>query len=139
MKKKILLTTILIGMYSYTNAQSIGSVTKAASTVAKTSTSPLNVSGVSSQIMGYLSPALKISNEQKPAVNMLVEELLNKKKSALSSAVTDKTGYASKMSGIRNLFSSKMKGILDAAQYAKMLGLLPKSASSNSPLTKLLF
>jgi hypothetical protein len=43
------------------------------------------------------------------------------------------------MSGLRDLFPSKMKGILNATQYASLLGIMPKSASSPSVLTKMLF
>lgn len=144
MKKKFLIIAMLFGAFTYSNAQSIGDMTKAAGTTAtkQATTSAANsfdVAGISNQVMGYLSPKLKITDAQKPAVNSLVNELLNKKKNILPLAATDKAGYASKMTGLRNLFPSKMKGILDAGQYASLLGIMPKSASSASPLTKMLF
>jgi hypothetical protein len=144
MKKKILMMSMLFGIFTYSNAQSIGDITKAAGTTAtkQATTAAANsfdVASISNQVMGYLSPTLKISDAQKPAVNSLVNELLNKKKNILPTALTDKAEYASKMTGIRNLFPTKMKGILNAGQYTQLLGLLPKSATSKSPLTQMLF
>jgi hypothetical protein len=143
MKKKLIMTAILLGMYSYSNAQSMGDLSKAANSATSQATAAatksFDVAGISNQITGYLSPTLKITDAQKPAVNSLVNELLNKKKNILPTALTDKAGYASKMTGIRNLFPSKMKGILNATQYTQLLGLLPKSATSKSPLTQMLF
>lgn len=143
MKKKLIMTAILLGMYSYSNAQSMGDLTKAANSATSQATAAatksFDVAGISNQITGYLSPTLKITDAQKPAVNSLVNELLNKKKNILPTELTDKAGYASKMTGIRNLFPSKMKGILNATQYTQLLGLLPKSATSKSPLTQMLF
>ena len=144
MKKKILMMSMLFGIFTYSNAQSIGDITKAAGTTAtkqatSAAASSFDVAGISNQVMGYLSPKLKITDAQKPAVNSLVNELLNKKKNILPLAATDKAGYASKMSGLRDLFPSKMKGILNATQYASLLGIMPKSASSPSALTKMLF
>ena len=143
MKKKLLIMSMLFGIFTYSNAQSMGDLTKAASSAtsqaATATTKSFDVAGISNQVMGYLSPTLKISDAQKPAVNSLVNELLNKKKNILPTALTDKAGYASKMTGIRNLFPTKMKGILNAGQYTQLLGLLPKSATSKSPLTQMLF
>jgi len=139
MKKKLLIMSILLGLCSISHAQSMGDITKAASAATSSATNSFDVAGISNQVMGYLSPTLKISDAQKPAVNSLVNELLNKKKNILPTALTDKAGYASKMTGIRNLFPTKMKGILNAGQYTQLLGLLPKSATSKSPLTQMLF
>jgi hypothetical protein len=144
MKKKFLIIAMLLGAFTYSNAQSIGDITKAAGTTASkqaasAAANSFDVAGISNQVMGMLSPKLKLTEAQKPAVNSLVNELLNKKKSILPTAVSDKAGYASKMTAIRDLFPSKMKGILNATQYASLLGIMPKSASSTSPLTKMLF
>lgn len=135
---------MMIGIFTYSNAQSIENITKTAGTTAtkqaaSAATNSFDVAGISNQVMGMLSPKLKLTEAQKPAVNSLVNELLNKKKNILPLAATDKAGYASKMTGLRNLFPSKMKGILDASQYASLLGIMPKSASSTSALAKMLF
>jgi len=144
MKKKLLIMSMLLGLCSISHAQSMGDISKAAGAAAtkqatSAAASSFDVAGISNQVMGVLSPKLKLTEAQKPAVNSLVNELLNKKKNILPLAATDKAGYASKMTGLRNLFPSKMKGILDAGQYASLLGIMPKSASSASVLTKMLF
>ena len=143
MKKKLLVMSMLFGIFTYSNAQSMGDLTNTANSSASKATSAaansFDVASISNQVMGYLSPKLKISEAQKPMVNSLVNELLNKKKNILPLATTDKAGYTSKMTGIRDLFPSKMKGILNAGQYTQLLGLLPKSATSTSPLTKMLY
>lgn len=143
MKKKLLVMSMLFGIFTYSNAQSVGDLTKAASSSASKATSAaansFDVAGISNQVMGVLSPKLKLTDAQKPAVNSLVNELLNKKKSILPTAVSDKAGYTSKMTAIRDLFPSKMKKIVNPEQYTALLGLLPKSASSTSALAKMLF
>ena len=144
MKKKFLITAMLFGAFTYSNAQSIGDMTKAAGTTATkqataAAANSFDVAEISNQVMGVLSPKLKLTDAQKPAVNSLVNEMLNKKKSILPTAVSDKAGYTSKMTAIRDLFPSKIKKIVDPAQYTTLLGLLPKSASSPSVLTKMLF
>lgn len=143
MKKKLFMMSMLLGAFAFSNAQSMGDLTKAANSTATQATSAaansFDVAGISNQVMGYLSPKLKLTETQKPMVNSLVNELLNKKKNILPTAVSDKVGYASKMTAIRDLFPSKMKKIVNPEQYTALLGLLPKSASSPSVLTKMLF
>ena len=144
MKKKFLIIAMLLGSFTYSNAQSIGDITKAAGTTASkqaasAAANSFDVAGISNQVMGVLSPKLKLTDAQKPAVNSLVNELLNKKKSILPTALSDKAGYASKMTSIRDLFPAKMKKIVDPSQYTALLGLMPKSASSTSALAKMLF
>jgi hypothetical protein len=144
MKKKLIMLSVFLAGFGYAQAQSMGDLTKAAGSAATkqataAAANSFDVAGISNQVMGVLSPKLKLTEAQKPAVNSLVNELLNKKKSILPLAATDKAGYTSKMTGLRNLFPSKMKGILDATQYASLLGIMPKSASSTSALAKMLF
>lgn len=143
MKKKLLIMTMLLGICSYSNAQSMGDLTKAAgstaSTAAASAAKSFDVAGIANQVMGVLSPKLKLTDAQKPVVNSLVNEILNKKKNILASAATDKAGYTSKMAGIRELFTSKMKKIVNPAQFDTLLGLLPKSAASTSALAKMLY
>jgi hypothetical protein len=127
MKKKLFILSMLLGVFTFCSAQSLGDLAKAAaSTTSKqatsTATKSFDVAGISSQVMGLLSPKLNLSSAQKPLVSLLVNELLNKKKNILTTALSNKAGYAAQMTGLRNLFPSKMKGILNAAQYAsKML------------------
>lgn len=143
MKKKLLIMSMLFGMCTFSNAQSMGDLTKAASSTASTAASSaaksFDVAGIANQVMGVISPKLKLTDAQKPLVNSLVNETLNKKKNILASAATDKAGYTSKMTGIRDLFTSKMKKIVNPEQFTTLLGLIPKSSSSSSPLAKMLY
>lgn len=144
MKKKLIILSLLLGGFAFSNAQNIGTLTKAASSNAtqqatSAAASSFDVASISNQVMGTLSPKLKLTDAQKPLVNSLVNETLNKKKSILPSAISDKVGYASKMKGISSGFTSKMKGLIKPEQYTALLGLLPKSASSTSALAKMLF
>lgn len=144
MKKKLFILGILLGGFTFSNAQSIESISKAAgSSAAKQATSTaansFDVAGIANQVMGTLSPKLKLTEAQKPLVNSLVNETLKKKKNILALAATDKAGYASKMKAISSGFTSKMKNLIKPEQYTALLGLLPKSASSTSALAKMLF
>jgi hypothetical protein len=143
MKKTLLITAILLGTISFANAQSVGDITKATNTASKTATtaaaSSFDVAGISNQVMGVLSPKLKLTDAQKPAVNSLVNETLNKKKNILPSMANDKAGYTSKMTGNRESFTAKMKKLVSPTQYSALLDLLPKSASAVTPLAKMLY
>lgn len=137
MKKKLIITAILIGTFSFTNAQSMGDITKAASTVAPTA--KFDVASIANQVMGVLSPKLKLTDAQKPAVNSLVNDMLTKKKNILPLKKTDPASYTSKMTAGRETFLTKMKKIVTPAQIQALTPLLPKSAQSLTPLAQMLY
>jgi hypothetical protein len=139
MKKKLFITAILLGTISFTNAQSMGDITKAANTASSTAAGSFDVAGISNQVMGVLSPKLKLTDAQKPAVNSLVNEMLNKKKNLLPTMATDKAGYNSKMTANRESFSAKMKKLVSPTQLTALTALLPKSASAVTPLVQMLY
>jgi hypothetical protein len=139
MTKKLFITAVLFGTISFTNAQSMGDITKATSTAKTASASSFDVASISNQVMGVLSPKLKITDAQKPAVNSLVNETLNKKKKLLPTMATDKAGYTSKMTGNRESFTAKMKKIVSPTQFTALTALLPKSASAVTPLAQMLY
>jgi len=146
MKKKLLLTAVLLGAISFANAQSVGGITKAASTassavgVATATSKSFNVASISNQVMGLLGPKLKLTDTQKPAITSLVNETLNKKKNLLPSMATDKAGYTSKMTSNRESFIAKMKKNVSPAQFQALTALLPKSAAAvASPLVQMLY
>jgi hypothetical protein len=139
MKKKLFITAVLLGTLSFANAQSMGDITKAASSASTTAASSFDVASISNQVMGVLSPKLKLTDAQKPAVNSLVNETLNKKKNILPTATTDKAGYNSKMTANRESFSAKIKKLISPTQFTALTALLPKSAASVSPLAQMLF
>ncbi|QKJ63274.1 hypothetical protein [Flavobacterium sp. M31R6] len=139
MKKKLLITAVLLGTISFANAQSMGDITKAASTAKTASASSFDVASISNQVMEVLSPKLKLTDAQKPAVNSLVNETLNKKKNLLPTMATDKAGYTSKMTANRESFTAKMKKIVSPTQFTALTALLPKSASTLTPLVQMLY
>jgi len=139
MKKRLFITAVLFGTFTFANAQSIGDITKAANTATTAAASTFDVATISNQVMGLLSPKLKLTDAQKPAVNSLVNEILNKKKSILPSKKTDLAGYTSKMTATRESFTTKIKKLITPAQFQTLLPLLPKSAQSLTPLAQMLF
>jgi hypothetical protein len=139
MRKKLFITAILLGTISFANAQSMGDLTKAANTATSAATGSFDVAGISNQVMGVLSPKLKLTDAQKPAVNSLVSEMLNKKKNILPTMATDKAGYTSKMTANRESFTAKMKKLVNPTQFTALTALLPKSASAVTPLVKMLY
>lgn len=144
MKKKLIITAILFGTFTFVNAQSMGDITKATNTASKTaaaaSATSFDVASISNQVMGILSPKLKLTDAQKPAVNSLVNEMLNKKKKLLPTMATNKAGYTSKMTANRESFIAKMKKTVSKEQFTTLTALLPKSAASvASPLVQMLY
>ncbi|MDQ6472483.1 hypothetical protein RB619_17715 [Flavobacterium sp. LHD-80] len=139
MKKKLLIVAVLLGAISFANAQSVGDLTKAASKASTAAVPAFDVASLSNQVMGVLSPKLKLTDAQKPAVNTLVNETLNKKKNILPTMATDKAGYTSKMTANRESFIAKMKKNISPTQFDALTSLLPKSASAVTPLAKMLY
>lgn len=149
MKKKLLISAVLLGTISFANAQSMGDITKAANTTATTATTAnaatavaksFNVATISNQVMGLLGPKLKLTDAQKPAITALVNETLNKKKNILPTMASDKAGYTSKMTANRESFIAKMKKTVSKEQFTALTALLPKSASAvASPLVQMLY
>lgn len=139
MKKRLLILMVLFGTISLTNAQGVGDITKAANKASKIATPSFDVASISNQVMGLLNPKLKLTDAQKPIVNSLVNEALNKKKNILPTMATDKSGYTSKMTGNRESFIAKMKKNISPTQFTALTALLPKSASVASPLAQMLY
>lgn len=105
----------------------------------KAASNAFDVSAISTQIMDYLGPKLKLTEAQKPAVTSLVNDLLKQKKAVLPTAATDKKGYDAKMTTIRNAFPEKMKKLVSADQLKTLTSLIPKSNNPNNILSKMLF
>ncbi|WPO78433.1 hypothetical protein [Flavobacterium sp. KACC 22761] len=139
MKRRVLLVMVLLGTITLANAQSVGDLTKAASKASQTAVPSFDVASISNQVMGLLNPKLKLTDAQKPIVNSLVNETLNKKKNILPTMATDKAGYTSKMTANRESFLAKMKKNITPTQFSALTSLLPKSASSASALAQMLY
>jgi len=139
MKRTVLIVMVLFGTISFANAQSVGDLTKAANKASQTAVPSFDVASISNQVMGLLNPKLKLTDAQKPIVNSLVNETLNKKKNILPTMATDKAGYTSKMTANRESFIAKMKKNITPTQFSALTSLLPKSASSASALAQMLY
>lgn len=101
--------------------------------------SSFDVKSIASSVMGVLSPSLGLTSTESPSVLTEVTSLLTKKKDILGLQTTDKSAYTSKMSTLTSGFLGKMKTLLTAAKYAKLLGLKPKTASAGNVLSQLFF
>jgi len=126
------------------NAQvSLDKAKKAAETTtkdaSKSAANAFDTSAISTQVMDYLGPKLKLTEAQKPAVTSLVNDLLKQKKAVLPTAATDKKGYDAKMSTIRNSFPEKMKKLVSADQLKTLTTLIPKTNTTGNILSQMLF
>ena len=144
MKLTFSLVVALFCLATSMNAQvSMDNIKKSAETTTKdatkTASNAFDVSAISTQVMDYLGPKLKLTEAQKPAVTSLVNDLLKQKKAVLPTAATDKKGYDAKMTTIRNAFPEKMKKLVSADQLKTLTSLIPKSNNPNNILSKMLF
>lgn len=146
MRKKLLITAVLLGTFSFASAQSIGDINKTVNTATSAANTAnavaksFNVATISNQVMGLLGPKLKLTQAQIPAITALVNETLNKKKNILPTMTTDKAGYTSKMTANRESFIAKMKKYVSKEQFTSLTALLPKSAAAvANPLVQMLY
>jgi hypothetical protein len=137
MKKIFIAAVVLILANSSINAQGI--LDKAKTGDVSSLASAFDVKSIAGSVMGALTPALGLTQTQQPSVLTQVTSLLTKKKDILPLQATDKASYISKLSALSGGFMTKIKGIITAAQYAKLLGLKPKTASSTNVLSQLFF
>ena len=141
MKKMFFIGALCMGTLFSSNAQistsALQSAAKTASTVA--TASGFDVKSLSSGIMSKLTTSLLLNKTQSPAVATAVTTFLTQKSSILSLAKTDKTAYASKLSGLTGALKSKLKTALTAEQYTKFLNLKPAQATTANALSQLFF
>ena len=132
MNKTILTLAIALGAttaFAQTSLTSkLNQATKTATTAntqaAKTvTTTASNYASQASKIATTLNSALSLTNTQKPQVSSIVTNYLKSKAGLSSLATTNASAYTSKLSGLNSGMLSKMKGVLTAVQYAKLLGL----------------
>lgn len=137
MKNITIAVLLLVVTISSTNAQVVLDKVKTGdiSSVA----SSFDVKSIASSMMGTLTPALGLTDTENPGVLSEVTTLLTKKKDILGLQATDKAAYTSKMGMLASGFMGKMKTLLTAAKYAKLLGLKPKTSSAGNVLSQLFF
>ncbi len=98
-----------------------------------------NIGSATTGIMGKLTPALSLTAAEKPKVTDIISGFLKDKASILPLANTDQAAYASKSSGLLTGLLSKLKTVLTAVQFSKLLGLKPAAPSATNVLSSLFF
>ena len=89
--------------------------------------------------MSKLNPALSLTKEQQPKVLTAVTEFLKGKSEILNLAKSNKTQYSSKLGELTNGLLAKLKTVLTAAQYTKLLGLKPSTNNATNVLSQLFY
>lgn len=120
MKKTILTLAIALGAAT-TFAQT--SLTSKLSKAASAATTASNYATQASAISTKLNSALALTSTQKPQVASIVTDYLKSKANLSSLATTDASAYTSKLTSLNSGMMAKMKSVLTAVQYAKLLGL----------------
>jgi hypothetical protein len=139
MKNILIFLIVVIGFAVSAHSQIINKNVKNAVTSKTTTATGLDVKSLASSVMSKLTPSLALTAVQKPQVLSAVTSFFQKKSSIMSLATTDKAQYSSKLSGLTSGLTTKLKGILTADQYAKLLGLKPAKASPTNALSQLFF
>ena len=134
MKKVLLAFILFLAVSSATNAQ--GVLDKAKSVAGA---SGFDVSKLSEGIMGKLTSSLSLTGEQKPKVGSMITDFLTKKSQIIPLQTSDNAAYTSKASSLTSNLLGKLKGVLTAVQYAKLLGLKPKAPDAANVLSQLFF
>ena len=137
--KQIFAILVLIVLAGSAFAQSNPAAVAPKALDAAKSAQGFDVKGIATSILGQLTPALGLSAVQKPSVLNAVTGFLKEKSGILGLAKTDKAAYATKFSGLQNGLFGKLKTILSVAQYAKFLGLKPKTNDATNALSQLFF
>lgn len=133
--KKLLLAIFLLTSVSFaTQAQGVLDKAKTAAGAAG-----FDVTKLGGDIVGKLTSALALTGDQKPKVSSVVTDFLTKKSQIIPLQTSDNAAYTSKASSLTSNLLGKMKGILTAVQYAKLLGLKPKAADATNVLSQLFF
>lgn len=138
MKKLSALLLLMAATASISYAQNPLEKVKTAAPAAQTAPK-LDVGSTANSILGKLTPALGLSETQKPGVLGAVTGFLKGKSGIMGLANTDNAAYASKFAGLQGGLFGKLKGILSATQYTKFLGLKPKTNDATNVLSQLFF
>jgi hypothetical protein len=140
MKKILTFLSIGVCMHFTSNAQLNDVINKAktATTVAAaTNATGLNVSDLSSSILGKLTPALNLTTAQQPKVGSAVTNFLTAKSKILPLLSTNKAAYTQKLGGLFGNLKTKLAGILLKNQMSKFMGLKSTSSSPTNVLSNL--
>jgi hypothetical protein len=98
-----------------------------------------DVKALTSEIMGKLNPALILTAEQKPTVNEVVTNFLNRKLEIIPLQKSDAASYTSKFNVLNGDLINQLKDILTAKQMSGFLGLKPRANTPGNVLSQLFF
>lgn len=96
-----------------------------------------DIAGTAKNISSVLSNTLGLDNAQKSSMTGVITDYITGTNGIHGLASTDISQYAKKLGSLNTNTLGKLKGIMTAAQYAKMLGLGGSSKSSDSFLKNL--
>lgn len=94
---------------------------------------------ITTQIIEKLTPALSLTEEQKPQVENTISEFLTKKERILPLQKTDSSSYSSKFNILNGSLIGKLTTILFAKQMTSFLGLKPKTNNPTNVLSHLFY
>jgi len=144
--KKIIAVLLITAFYSVSQAQI--TVPKITPNVGETSAlkdfvkPPVigDIGGTSSGIVDLLTSKLALPDTQKPKLMDAISSFLTDKKKITNLADTNPADYLAKFNPLQKGLFGKMKGIMGAAAFTKMLGLKPTGSNiAGNALSNLFF
>jgi len=143
--KKILAILVFIASYSIAQAQ-----LKVPKIDTNTATSALtdfvkppaigDIGSTTSGVVDMLTSKLGLPASQKTDLTSAISGFLTQKKGFASLANTDPTGYLAKFNPLQQGLFGKLKGIMGASAFTKMLGLKPSGSNiAGNALSHLFF
>lgn len=117
--KKILLVAFLALGTAQVQAQNIGDIANTIQTIQKVN----NVASTAKNIANTLKLALGLNKGQGNKLTNIFSSYLKNTNGIANLANSDMATYAAKLAGFNTNTIGQIKGVLTAAQYAKLLGL----------------
>jgi len=117
--KKILLVAFLALGATQVQAQNLGDIANTIQTIQKVN----NVASTAKNIANTLKLALGLNKGQNNKLTNIFSSYLKNTNSISNLANSDMAAYGAKLAGFNTNTIGQIKGVLTAAQYAKLLGL----------------
>lgn len=136
MKKILFIAALAIGggsLHSYAQSNILNTVANASGAI-KTVQQISNVASAAKEISGTLTKTLGLTSLQNTKLLSVFTKHITGTNGIASLAKSNVTSYATKLLGLNTGTLNSLKTIMTAAQYAKLLGLGPKSGSTGGSL-----
>ena len=137
MKKLFILSALVLGLNLASSAQSI--LNKVGTAAATASAAGIDVNSLTSGILGKLTPALSLTEVQKPKVSTIVKDFLVQKATLLATKKTDPAAYQSKFGKLFCGLKSNLGTVLTVAQLTKFTSLKPSTNTASNVLSQLFY